>query len=47
MEFLGEFFMVYNIDIHQSNFLKSKNLKLLDEIPFKKCFFGSFLVMNS
>jgi hypothetical protein len=34
MEFLDEFFMVYDIDIHQLNLRKSRNLKFLDEIPF-------------
>jgi hypothetical protein len=29
--------MVYDIDIHQLNLGKFKNLKFLDEIPFKKC----------
>jgi hypothetical protein len=28
--------MVYDIDIHQLNLEKFKNLKLLDEIPLKK-----------
>jgi hypothetical protein len=42
MELLGEFFMVYDIDIHQFNWEKFINLKLLDEIPFKKCVFWQF-----
>jgi hypothetical protein len=38
MEFLGDFvFMVYDSDIHQLNLRKFRNLKFLDEIPFKKC----------
>jgi len=31
--------MVYDIDIHQLNLRKFKNLKFLGEIPFKKCVF--------
>jgi hypothetical protein len=42
MEFLGEFFLVYDIDIHQLNLGKSINLKFLDEIPFKKYVFLDF-----
>ncbi len=33
------FFMVYDIDIHQLNQGNFGNLKFLDEIPFKKCVF--------
>jgi hypothetical protein len=33
------FFMVYDIDIHQSNLEQFINLKFLDEILFKKCGF--------
>jgi hypothetical protein len=33
------FFMVYDIDIYQLNLGKFKNLKFLDESPFKKCVF--------
>ncbi len=33
------FFMVYDIDIHQSNRKQFKNLKFLGEISFKKCVF--------
>jgi len=33
MEFLGEFFVVYGINIRQLNLGKSRNLKFLDEIP--------------
>jgi len=36
------FFMVYDIDVHQLNLEQFKNLKLLDEIPFKKCVFLHF-----
>jgi hypothetical protein len=39
MEFLGEFFMLYDIDKHQLNLGKFRNLKFLNEIPFKKCVF--------
>ncbi len=39
MEFLGEFFVVYDIDIHQLNLGQFKNSKFLDEIPFKNCVF--------
>jgi hypothetical protein len=39
MEFLGEFFYGVDIDIHQLNLGKFRNLKYLDEIPFKKCVF--------
>ncbi len=33
------FFMMYNIDIHQLNLGHFRNLKFLDEISFKKCVF--------
>ncbi len=33
------FFMVYDIDIHQLNLRKFINLKFLDKISFKKCVF--------
>jgi hypothetical protein len=39
MEFLGEFFMVYDIDIHQLNIGKFKNFNFVDENPFLKCVF--------
>jgi len=39
MKFLGEFFMVHDIDIHFLNLEQFKNLKILDEFPFKKCVF--------
>jgi hypothetical protein len=43
MEFLGGvFFMVYDIDIHQLNLGQFRNLKFLDEISFKQCFFCAF-----
>jgi hypothetical protein len=43
MEFLGEFFMVYFIDIHQLNLRQFRNLKFLDEISLKKmCFLYFF-----
>jgi hypothetical protein len=31
--------MLYDIDIHQLNLGKFRNLKFLDEISFKKCVF--------
>jgi hypothetical protein len=31
--------MIYDIDIHQINIGKFRNLKFLNEIPFKKCIF--------
>jgi hypothetical protein len=34
--------MVYDIDIHQLNLGQFRNLKFLDEIPFKKCVFLHF-----
>ncbi len=33
------FFMVYDIDIHLWNLEPCRNLKFLNEIPFKKCVF--------
>jgi hypothetical protein len=39
MEFFGEFFMMYDIDIHQLNIRQFRNLKFLDEISLKKCVF--------
>ncbi len=36
------FFMVYDIDIHELNLGPFKYLKFLDEISFKKCVFFSF-----
>ncbi len=39
---LGCFFKVYDIDIHQLNLRKFRNLKFLDEIPFKKCIIISY-----
>jgi hypothetical protein len=48
MEFLGEIFMVYDIDIHQLNLREFRTLKFLDEISFKKCvFFCICSVMNA
>jgi hypothetical protein len=52
MEFFGDFFfVVYNIDIHQSNLGQFINLKFLDEIPLKKCvflhFFGNGCILIS
>jgi hypothetical protein len=47
MEFLGEFFMVYDIDIHQLNLKQFRNLKFLDEISFQKCVFFICLAMNA
>jgi hypothetical protein len=34
-----DFFIVYDIDIHQLNLGKFRNVKFLDEISFKKCVF--------
>jgi hypothetical protein len=34
--------MVHDIDIHFLNLEQFRNLKLLDEIPFKKCVFLHF-----
>ncbi len=43
MELLGDFLMVYDIDINQLNLGQFRNLKFLDEIPLKKmCFFAFF-----
>ncbi len=42
MEFMGEFFTVYDIDIHQLNLKQFKIKKILDEILFKKCVFFAF-----
>jgi hypothetical protein len=42
MEFLGEFFMVYDIDIHELNLRPCRDLKFLDEISFKKMCFLCF-----
>jgi hypothetical protein len=39
MEFFSEFFMVYDIDIHQLNLRQFRNIKFLNDIPFKKCVF--------
>jgi hypothetical protein len=33
------FLMLYDVDIHQLNLGQFRNLKFLDEIPFKKCVF--------
>jgi hypothetical protein len=43
MEFSGECFMVYDIDIHQLNKEQFRNFNFLDEIPFFKCVFLHFL----
>jgi len=37
------FFMVYDIDIHELNLGPFKDLKFLDEISFKECVFSAFL----
>jgi hypothetical protein len=37
-----EFFMVYDIDIHELNLGPIRNLKLLDKISLKKCVFYFF-----
>ncbi len=36
------FFVMYDIDIHQLNIKQFKNYYFLDEIPFKKCDFLHF-----
>ncbi len=41
------FFMVYDIDIHRLNLGQFKNLKFLNEIPFKKKKKFIFLLMNA
>jgi hypothetical protein len=41
------FFMVYDIDIHQLNLGQFKNLNFLDEIPFKNVFFCICLIMTA
>jgi len=41
------FFMVYDIDIHRLNLGQFKNLKFLNEIPFKNVFFYICLIMNA
>ncbi len=46
MEFLGEPFMVYDIDIHELNQGPFKYLKFSDEISFKKWVFFAFLNNN-
>jgi len=43
VEFLGEFFMVYDIDIHELNLGPFRYLKFLDESSFRKCVFFAFL----
>jgi hypothetical protein len=42
VEFLGEFFILYDIDIHELNLRPFRDLKFLDEISLKKCGFCSF-----
>ncbi len=37
--FVFTFFMMYDIGIHQLNLEQFRNLKFLDEIPFKICVF--------
>ncbi len=37
------FFMLYDIDIHELNLGPFRDLKFLDEISFKKCVFFAFL----
>ncbi len=39
MEFIGEFFMVYNNDIHELNLRPFRDLKFFDEISFFFFFF--------
>ncbi len=40
MKFLGEIFMVYDIDIDKLNLGPFRNFKFLDEISFKYVFFA-------
>jgi len=47
MEFLGEIFMVYDIDIHQLNLGEFRNLNFLDENHPKNVFFCICLVTNA
>jgi hypothetical protein len=35
--------MVFDIDIHELNLGPFRDLKMLDEISFKKCVFSAFL----
>jgi hypothetical protein len=42
MDFLGEIFMVYDIDIHELNLGPFRDLKFLDEISLKKNVFCIF-----
>jgi hypothetical protein len=39
MEFLGDFFMAYDIDIHELNLRPFRYLKFMDAIFYKKCVF--------
>jgi len=39
---LGEFFILYDIDIHELNLRPFRDLKFLDEISLKKCGFCIF-----
>jgi hypothetical protein len=47
VEFLGEFFMVYDIDIHELNIKPFKDLKFLDEISFRNVCFFHFWTTNA
>jgi hypothetical protein len=46
MEVLGEFFMVYDIDMHELNLGPLRNLKFFDEISFKKLSFLHFCTIK-
>jgi hypothetical protein len=43
VEFLGEFFVMDDLNIHALNIGPFRSLKLLVENPFKKCNFFAFL----
>jgi hypothetical protein len=42
VEFSGEFFIVYDIDIHELNLWPFKDLKFMDEISLKNVFIAFF-----
>jgi hypothetical protein len=45
VEFLGEFFMVYDIDIHEFNLGPFRDEIFFNEFSFKKCVY--FLTINA
>jgi hypothetical protein len=47
VELLGEFFMVYDIDIYEFNLGPFKDLKFFDQISFKKVCFLHFWTINA